>query len=102
MQDRFMINRNDGDGIARSPQAKQGIRTQPHLEPSVHLTTLQKKPWESIARPRYYERHHKLSWKCYVKTRPAPLHLSQTYGNHTNKEIYLFNAFSLHINANGL
>lgn len=39
MQDRFMINHNDGDGIARYPQAKQGIWTQLHLEPSVHFAT---------------------------------------------------------------
>lgn len=39
MQDRFMIKHNDGDGIARNPQAKQGIWTQLHLEPSVHLAT---------------------------------------------------------------
>jgi len=40
MQNRFMINHNDRDGIAINPEAKQGIWTQQlHLEPSAHLTT---------------------------------------------------------------
>lgn len=53
---------------------------------------------ESIACPRSYERHHNISWKCHVKTCPAPMQLSQAYRYYIQKDS-LFNDFSLHTDA---
>lgn len=86
------------DGIAKSPQAKQGTGSQLYLELSGHLAIDKTQTQESIACSRSYERHHNISWKCHVKTCPAPMQLSQAYRYYIQKDS-LFNDFSLHTDA---